>query len=59
MPPLSQLLHSRAFGAYVLLSAACGAAATYLYDDRRNPKVNTLIKVRFVEGGKRGCIDCI
>eukprot|EP00983_Pelagomonas_calceolata_P072749 1151850-Pelagomonas_calceolata.AAC.5 len=45
IPPLSQLLRSRAFGAYVLVSAASGAAATYLYDDRSNPKVNTLIKV--------------
>eukprot|EP00200_Dunaliella_tertiolecta_P015513 CAMPEP_0202409028 /NCGR_PEP_ID=MMETSP1128-20130828/16128_1 /ASSEMBLY_ACC=CAM_ASM_000463 /TAXON_ID=3047 /ORGANISM="Dunaliella tertiolecta, Strain CCMP1320" /LENGTH=393 /DNA_ID=CAMNT_0049014289 /DNA_START=102 /DNA_END=1280 /DNA_ORIENTATION=+ len=44
IPPLSQLLRSRAFGAYVLVSAASGAAATYLYDDRSNPKVNTLIK---------------
>ncbi|KAF5837754.1 hypothetical protein DUNSADRAFT_3897 [Dunaliella salina] len=44
IPPLSQLLQSRAFGAYVLVSAAGGAAATYLYDDRSNPKVNTLIK---------------
>jgi hypothetical protein len=45
LPPLNQLMTSRAFGAYVLLSAACGAAATYLYDDQRNPKLNTLIKV--------------
>lgn len=45
LPSWQQLMYNRWFLAYVLLSAGIGAAVTYLYDDRKNPRVNTLIKV--------------
>jgi hypothetical protein len=48
LPSWQQLVNNRYIAAYLLTSAAVGAAATYLYDDMRNPKVNTLIKVRLV-----------
>ena len=44
LPSLNQLLVNRVFAAYVVLSAAFGAIVTYLYDDRSNPRVNTIIK---------------
>jgi hypothetical protein len=48
LPSWHQLLANRFFGAYVLVSATVGAAVTYIYDDRRNEKVNTLITVSFI-----------
>ena len=45
LPSWQQLVNNRFFAIYVVLSAGVGAAATYLYDDRQNPKINTLIKV--------------
>jgi hypothetical protein len=45
LPSWHQLLANHFFGAYVLVSAIVGAAVTYLYDDRKNDKVNTLITV--------------
>lgn len=44
-PSWNQLITNRFFAIYVVVSAAIGAGATYLYDDPHNPKVNTLIKV--------------
>ncbi len=46
LPSVEQLARNPYVGAYILASALIGAAIAYLYDDRSNPKINTLIRVR-------------
>lgn len=45
LPSWHQLIRNRFFAIYLVLSAAIGATATYIYDDRNNYKVNVVIKV--------------
>ncbi len=52
IPSWQQLVNNPYFAAYVLLTVSLGAAITFLYDDRSNPKINTVIKVRGM-----GCLD--
>ena len=45
LPSWSQMTSNPVFQGYVVLSALLGAALTYWFDDRKNPKLNTLIMV--------------
>ena len=46
LPSWAHLSQNPIFQGYVVLSALLGAALTYYFDDRSNPKLNTLILVR-------------
>lgn len=46
LPSWGYLASNPVFQGYVILSAFIGAALTFWFDDRKNPKLNTLILVR-------------
>ncbi len=46
IPSWAQLSQNPIFQGYVVASALLGAALTFWFDDRKNPKLNTLINVR-------------